>query len=626
MKKNKTLVFYAIVAIMAFCLGACEEEEKNTTSLDVSATDLFLDVHGLNEREEPAILNITATDVWSAHCAAWITLTPSTGAIGATQVVVTAGSTDEERTGYITFRSGNQQKVITVNQVPYEAVETELVVTPETISVLSDGLLHDGAIPAIAITSNKTWTLSGYPEWVIPGDIAGNAGTSTVTFNVAAYTATDEDRSATLTVAAGVRSQVVVLTQRKKPSLSVTPATVEVLYSGLLASDGNVPVIAITANETWTLGSNAEWVTPSSTTGSPGAGIPVALTIAQYNSTIEDRSATVTVTLAHLSETVVITQAKKVPTLSSSTVTLNYDGLLADGSTPVFNVTSTSPWMASTTDAWIHLTTHSGPEGATPGSFTVDQNTAAVTRYGAIALTNDDGRSATVTVVQTLDDGKNIGYVYFEDDFAWATGGSDDIGTYKVGTANNIYTSAAAPGSAAGDLLKIFNEHGYTDPCYVSGQNDTRVIYFTSDYLKFGKTAYHGGLTHGIPDIETGRKTNVKLSVDQVTYKSDPNGNPTAGNYDPNGKANITTFALIVVLEGPGSVGIDDGTTKSGVLHDMYETPGTPWAWETVDIVLYGVTSETKVTIKTDQVNTAAMLCRYYLDNLKFEKHSVVTP
>jgi hypothetical protein len=438
MKRYQILTLFAVAAIMVLCYSACEEEEKNAASLEINTIDVFLDVHGLNENEEPATLNVTTTATWSAHCATWITISPSAGAIGATQVVVTAGSTDEERTGYITFRSGNQQKVITVSQVPYEAVETELAVTPATISVLSDGLLSDGVTPAIAITSNKAWTLSGYPEWIIPSDIAGAIGTSTVTLDIAAYTVIDNDRTATLTVNAGVRSQTVLLTQAKQP---------------------------------------------------------------------------------------------------------------------------------------------------------------------------------------ILDDGKSVGYIYFEDDFAWATGGSDDIATYVVGSARNIYTYAGAPGSAAGDLLKIFNDHGYTDP-FPDGQ----VIYFLSDYLKFSKTAVHGGLKRGIPNITPDTKTNVKLSVDQVTYKSDPGGNPTAGNYDPNGKAGITTFALIVELDGPGSVGVDDGATKSGVLHDMYEAPGTPWAWETVNIVLYGVTSETKVTIKTDQVNTAAMLCRYYLDNLKFEKHSVAMP
>jgi hypothetical protein len=616
-----------LLTALAAALGtvACEEEEKNTASLEINATNVFLDVHGLNENEEPAILYITATATWSAHCASWITITPSAGAIGTTQIVVTAGSTDEERSGYITFRSGNQQKVIAVSQVPYESVETELAVTPETISVLYDGLLNDGAAPAIAITSNKTWTLSGYPEWITPAEVAGNTGTSTVTFNVAASTMTTEDRAATLTVNAGVQSKTVVLTQRKHPALSVTPATVEVLYNGFLASGGSAPVIEVTGNETWTLSSNASWVTPSSVTGNPGAGIPVTLAVDQYNNMTVDRSATVTVTLADLSETVVITQAKMEPTLSSSTVILNYDGLLADGSSPAFNITSTSAWTATTADTWIHLTTAFGPSGVTSTPFTVDPNTTADTRYGTIALTNDDGLSATVAVTQTLDDGENIGYVYFEDDFAWATGGSDDITNGTVGTANNIYTSAAAPGSAAGDLLKIFNDHGYTDPCYTTGANDTRVIYFMSDYLKFGKTAYHGGLTHGIPNIKSNTKTNVKLSVDKVTYKSNPTQTNT-GNYDPNDKAGITTFALIVVLEGPGSVGVNDGVTKSGELSDMYKAYGTPWAWETADIVLYGVTSETKVTIKPDKLNTPAMLCRYYLDNLKFEKHSTVTP
>jgi hypothetical protein len=149
--------------IAALSIGACEEEDKNNASLEVSATEIRLDVHGLNEREEAATLDITTTAAWSAHCASWITITPSAGAIGTTQVVVTAGATDEERTVYINFRSGNRQQVITVSQVPYEAVETELAATPATLTVAADGLLNGtetDAMPAIAITSNKAWAIS----------------------------------------------------------------------------------------------------------------------------------------------------------------------------------------------------------------------------------------------------------------------------------------------------------------------------------------------------------------------------------------------------------------------------------------------------------------------------------
>jgi hypothetical protein len=601
----------ATTLVAALGIVACEEEEKNTASLEVNATDVFLDVHGLNINEESATLDITTTATWSAHCAAWITITPSTGPIGATQVVVTAGSTDEERTGYITFRSGNQQKVITVNQVPYEAVETELTVTPETISVLSDGLLADGATPAIAVTSNKTWALSDYPDWVTPSDITGAAGASTVTFDVAAYTAIDEDRSATLTVSAGVQSKTVVLTQRKHPSLSVTPATIEVLYNGLLASDGTVPAIAVTANETWTVSSNAAWVTPSSLTGNPGDDIPVSLTVGQYNSMTDGRSATLTVTLAGLSETIRITQAKKEPMLtpSAATVTLSYDGLMAGGSAPVFNVTSTSAWVATTSDTWIHLTTTSGPADATtPLSFTVDQNATAATRYGTINLSNGDGLTTSVIVEQnSLDDEKATGYVYFEDDFAWVTpfGGPRDVEEYNE-TGDAVVTGTLNIYGDAGRVA-VFTTHGYTDI-----NPSQQSVYFASHYVKFGKTNVQSGIQKSIP-IATGRSANVTLTFDATPCIT--------------GSKNFDKVFLVVAIEGPGAVNVDDGATKQSAELDIRLVDKSPvWDWVPKNVVLYGITSDTKITIKTHKSGTDSGTFRFYLDNLKFEKHSVVTP
>jgi hypothetical protein len=617
MKIKMIKKFWRLAALIAALgLGACEEEEKNTASLEVSATDLFLDVHGLNENEEPVMLNITTTAAWSAHCASWITITPSAGAIGTTQVVVTAGSTDEERTGYITFRSGNQQKVITVSQVTYESVETELAVAPETISVFSDGLLSAGTAPAITITSNKTWAISGYPDWIIPDNVAGSAGESAITFEVSAHTVTAEDRSATLTVTAGVQSKTVVLTQRKHPSLSVTPATIEVLFSGLLASDGTMPVLAVTANETWTLNSNASWVTPSSTTGNPGNAIPVTLDIAQHNSTTEDRSATVTVTLANLSETVLITQEKKNPMLipSAGTLTLRHDGLMNDGSTPALNLTSTSAWTATTTDAWIHITTDSGPEGTVEIPFTVDKNTTTATRNGMIALTNDNGLDTTVAVVQIpLDDEKSVGHVYFEDDFDWVIpfGGPPDIEEYNetgdaVVTATlNMYTYAT--GVPRGALAAEFVEQGYTDI-----NPTTQSVYFASHYLKFGKSNVQTGIQRTIP-ITSGRYANVTLTFDATPCIT--------------GNKNYDKVLLIVEIDGPGAVSVDDGSTKRSAELDIQLVDKSPvWEWKTKSVVLYGITSATKITIKTNKSGDETGTFRYYFDNLKFEKHSVVTP
>jgi hypothetical protein len=389
-----------------------------------------------------------------------------------------------------------------------------------------------------------------------------------------------------------------------------------VLYLGVLASDGSSPVIAVTANEPWTLSSNASWVTPSSTTGNPGADIPVTLSVGRYDNTTEDRSATVTVTLANLSEMVVITQERKIPTLFSSTVTLNYNGVLIDGGTPVFNITSTSAWTAITTESWIHITTTSGVESTTEAFFTADPNTTAATRYVIIDLTNDDGLSAIATVVQTTDDGESIGYTYLTDDFDWVIpfGGPRDIEEYNetadavVTNTLNMYSYAnASAGIVAGDLLAAYTAHGYTD--INPGQ---RSVYFASHYLKFGKNNAQSGIQRTIP-IASGRSANVTLTFDATPCIT--------------GSANFDKVLLVVEIDGPGAVNVDDGLTKRSANLDIQLVDKSPeWEWKTKSVVIYGITSATKITIKTNKTGTDSGTFRFYLDNLKFEKHSVVTP
>jgi hypothetical protein len=523
MKTIKNICLWSAALLLGVLLHACSEDAGEPITLEISAEEIRLDVQGLNESEEPAILTVTSGFAWKANKASWLELSSETGVIGATEIVVSAGLTAENREGYITITAGDQRRVIKVTQSPQEAITTVLQATPSEITVDYAGLVA-GVAPAVTVSSNKPWTI------------------------------------------------------------------------------GNLP----------------EWITASVTTGAAGTNVPVSLAVQLHNSTAADRSGTFTVNSGIVSKSVSVTQSKKVFTASAGSLSADKDGAIADGNP--FTVTSTAAWTATAED-WIHILPLTGAAGtATAVTVTVDLNDG-VERNGEITFTDADGLQLKVPVAQEIgmipDDGKAVGFVYFEDDFAWATGGADDIATNTVGTAPNMYTTAG--------LLDLFNEHGYTDPCYIAGNNDTRVIYFMAGYLKFSKTAFHGGLTHAIPNIQPNTNTNVTLSVDKVTYKSNPTASNT-GNYDPNDKAGITTFALIVELDGPGSVGVNDGTTKSSVLADMYKPYGTPWAWETASIVLYGVTADTKVTIKTDQVNTAAMLCRYYLDNLKFEKHSVVTP
>jgi hypothetical protein len=226
------------------------------------------------------------------------------------------------------------------------------------------------------------------------------------------------------------------------------------------------------------------------------------------------------------------------------------------------------------------------------------------------------GVSSTVTIRQAgirADDGEPVGYEYFADDFAWVApfGGPRDVEEYNetgdavvTGTLN-MYTYAT--GVAAGTLAAAFTAHGYTDinPAKQS-------VYFASHYLKFGKTDVQSGIQRTLP-VALGKSTNVTLTFDATPCIT--------------GSKNFDDVLLVVEIDGPGAVDVDDELTKrSAELDIQLVDKSTVWEWKTKSVVLYGITSDTNITIKTNKSGIDTGTFRYYLDNLKFEKHSVVTP
>jgi hypothetical protein len=224
--------------------------------------------------------------------------------------------------------------------------------------------------------------------------------------------------------------------------------------------------------------------------------------------------------------------------------------------------------------------------------------------------------ASSVTIRQSglrADDGEPVGYTYFEDNFDWVTpfGGPPDIEEYNaIGDAVvtgtlNMYTYAV--GVPAGTLRDAFVAKGYTDikPAVTS-------IYFASHYLKFGKTDVQTGIQRAIP-VAQGKATNVTLTFDATPCIT--------------GSANFDKVLLVVEVDGPGTVDVDDETTKqSAELDIQLVDKSTVWDWKTKSVVLYGITSDSRITIKANKSGNDTGTFRYYLDNLKFEKHSVATP
>jgi hypothetical protein len=200
---------------MLFALLACTEEEVRSTSLDLSASEILLYIEGLDENSKVASFELNATAAWNAVCATWITLGATTGPIGPATVSVSAGFASEDRTGYITIRSGNQQKVLTVTQKAREAVATSLSVTPQEATVTFRGALENGDAPSLTISSNKDWTIAGLPEWITAGSLSGTAGANVNIPLDIKMNASDAERTAIFTVNAGIVTQTVTITQQQ---------------------------------------------------------------------------------------------------------------------------------------------------------------------------------------------------------------------------------------------------------------------------------------------------------------------------------------------------------------------------------------------------------------------------
>jgi len=104
-----------------------------------------------------------------------------------------------------------------------------------------------------------------------------------------------------------------------------------------------------------------------------------------------------------------------------------------------------------------------------------------------------------------------------------------------------------------------------------------------------------------------------------LTFNATPSRGTTSGS-------GFDDVILMVQIEGPGSVGIDDKSTKikDDIDIQIPDNAVTDWYWIEKSVVLYGITSETKVTIKPSTKSLGGRYNRWLINDIKFEKHSLV--
>jgi hypothetical protein len=222
---NKIKIFSIMLLVLA-AFFSCEQEEK--TTLEVSTREIVLDKSGLNENEEPVVLEVNSSNTgWILTCTSWLTPSVISGGIGVTEILVSAAATTEEREGYITVQSGDVRTVVTVKQMAEELVPSTLtVLSPPNVD--ANGLTVEGNKPTIKFSTNKKWIITGLPKWITATPTSGNAGTD-ITITLAVNTNNGYlPRVAVLIINAGARSEVVLIQQAGEINgiLSVYPLNI----------------------------------------------------------------------------------------------------------------------------------------------------------------------------------------------------------------------------------------------------------------------------------------------------------------------------------------------------------------------------------------------------------------
>lgn len=271
------------------------------------------------------------------------------------------------------------------------------------------------------------------------------------------------------------------------------------------------------------------------------------------------------------------------------------------GTKPVIGVKATKGYTVSSLDEWITPEEKEGPIGESNVTLTITANETGKTRVGTVQIISGN-RVENIIVTQTMqpdpDDGLEVGYVYFEDNFDWLIqyGHSDQAGDRTLSDTPNIYSYNST-------YLPLFLNHGYGDT------NPTdKTVYYCSDYIKMGRTDIQTGIILPLlSEMEKRKASNITLTFDVAPVI--------------NGSGKADEVEIVVEVKGPGTVNSDIKKESDPMKHGITG----PGKWKTMSVDLYGITNRSEVIIKSKQQRESDGTAtkgtfRWYMDNIKMVK------
>lgn len=231
----------------------------------------------------------------------WFSVNPTNSSGNGTLTVsYDENTTTSSRSGTINITAGSITESITLSQSASVA-NNYINVSPLNHSVTA----FAGSV-TFNIESNVTWNITDNTDWLVKSPKTGTGnGSFTATFPA---NSSSDIRVATISIAgSGIETAVSITQSGSNPFLNIIPLTQEI------ADSSDTTSLIITSNISWEISDDTDWLNYEFNNGSGNSSINL---IYSENSSVEKRTATITIAGEEITKTATIVQNGKIPYLN----------------------------------------------------------------------------------------------------------------------------------------------------------------------------------------------------------------------------------------------------------------------------------------------------------------------
>jgi len=362
MKRTITYFTLVIAVTIAAIVTACSDVDIKGYYISgdyiKTEAEIILDGNGKN-----STYKVVTNGAWSfANVPSWITVTPMSGS-GETDVIITPKdnpSATQERTGQMTLRTSNQERIISLTQkTAHEFFESDII----TLT-----FQPDGGTERFSIRSNTSWSLNLTGNFF---SVTPTTGSENTTFTVICEINNDEaQRMGSIDIVGRdsiLRIPVAQLGITRTLTLSPENITVDPIANNVsITLNGDAP---------WTAKSSVEWASVEQLSGTGSGTVNVSI---DENATTSQRTAIITFETSKKSISCQITQrAGSAPRFTSPQPTITnvgkYSATVSASYTSDFDVTEYGVCYSETNSKPTIEDAHANRVGsAKEGSFSID--------------------------------------------------------------------------------------------------------------------------------------------------------------------------------------------------------------------------------------------------------------